>query len=418
MHWFGKFVLIPFNLIVGGVFAYFAMQDYFGEKGKGNGRQATTAAGLKHILLVRGLPLGTEPGEPDAVDPDPEVEIPFRVEMAGGFKTTTVSTPLLKSYFTGIGDGGTLAGPDSAVPNQLAEVKRVKAKIDELTKADGADKVSLLTEWLLLQAETFDERAEYLKLIADGNADELKAKLDARFAAVIESPKPVGDDATSKLAEADAEDATKQQDKLKAIAASRDSVLDEGERRTRIAHLLVHLSPDALWQKRVMSIVGMHKYVAVIAAQSERFREMTARVEMLIVADQGPRLKLKVDGRDVDVFGGYIGQEADLQRQAINNTELANRQADLKRKWTDQKRKDDDFVGQRKTQLEAIKVLLVKSRAEVAELLHKQAGIEKVLFEVQREVAITLDDVYRLETILAARERDLLKLPPKPGAGN
>jgi hypothetical protein len=267
---------------------------------------------------------------------------------------------------------------------------------------------------LLLQAETFEQRSEYLALIEAGNADELKKHLDARFAAIIDGPKPVSGDATTKLSEEESDDADKQKAKLEAVAASRAAVLNDSDRRTRIAHLLVHLSPEAVWQKRVLAVVGMHKYVAVIAAQSERFRDMTARVERLLAADQGPKI---VAGKDT-VIGGFVGQEADLQRQAINNTELANRQADLKRKWTDQKRKDDDFVGQRTTQLNAIKAQLAKARAEVAELLHRQAGIETVLFEVQREVAVTLDDIYRLEAMLAARERELLRLPPKPVPGN
>jgi hypothetical protein len=42
--------------------------------------------------------------------------------------------------------------------------------------------------------------------------------------------------------------------------------------------------------------------------------------------------------------------------------------------------------------------------------------MEAGLFEVQREVAITLDEVYRLEAMLAAREQELLKLNPQPNA--
>jgi len=410
MHWFGKFVLIPLNLIVGVLFAYFAMQDYFGEKGKGNGRQGITAAGLKFVLLLRGLPLGDEPGDPESLTSDPEAEIPFRVEMAGGYTTTTVGKKLLDSYFAAIGDAGPLAGVGAAVPNQLAEVRRVKARIEELLNAPDAPRVEILAGLLLLQAETYDRRAEYLDLIQAGNADELKKHLDARFAAVLEGPKPVSSDATTRLSEDEADDPDKQKAKLQAVASSRQAVLNDSERRARIAHLLVHLSPEAAWQKRVLAVVGMHQYAAAIAAQSQRFRDMTARVERLILADQGSKI---VIGKDT-VVGGYVGQEAELQRQAINNTELANRQADLKRKWTDQKRRDDDFVSQRTTQLDAIKAQLAKVRAEVAELLHRQSAIETVLFEVQREVAVTLEEIYRLEERLAARERELLRLPPLP----
>ena len=135
---FGK-ILLFFNLLAGGAFAYFAMQSYFGEKGKGNGRQAITAAVLRHIILVDGLPLGGEKGVAptsgkevaelnDVLDmpTDPEAEIPFKIVMGGGFRTDTVSKPLLEAYFKAVGDGGSLApgATGTPVPNQLGELKR------------------------------------------------------------------------------------------------------------------------------------------------------------------------------------------------------------------------------------------------------------------------------------------------------
>ena len=55
-----------------------------------------------------------------------------------------------------------------------------------------------------------------------------------------------------------------------------------------------------------------------------------------------------------------------------------------------------------------------KVKAEVEELLVRQAGIEKQLLEVQREVWLTLEDVYRLEALLDATERERFGLPPRP----
>ena len=40
-------------------------------------------------------------------------------------------------------------------------------------------------------------------------------------------------------------------------------------------------------------------------------------------------------------------------------------------------------------------------------MLARQSTIEAGLFEIQREVAITLDEVYKFEADLAARERKL-----------
>ena len=49
---------------------------------------------------------------------------------------------------------------------------------------------------------------------------------------------------------------------------------------------------------------------------------------------------------------------------------------------------------------------------EVDELLVRQSGIEKQLYEIQRVVALTLEDVYRLEALLAAVERERYGMPP------
>ena len=46
------------------------------------------------------------------------------------------------------------------------------------------------------------------------------------------------------------------------------------------------------------------------------------------------------------------------------------------------------------------------------ELLVRQSGIEKQLYEIQREVGLTLEDVYRLEELLARTERERYGIPP------
>ena len=48
-------------------------------------------------------------------------------------------------------------------------------------------------------------------------------------------------------------------------------------------------------------------------------------------------------------------------------------------------------------------------------MLARQANIESGLFEVQREVAITLDEVYKLQDDLTKREQELLKAAGRPG---
>lgn len=421
MTLFGKFLLLV-NLLAGGAFVYLATQDW-------KGRQTITAVAVRHKLLLSGLPLEG----PDTFDP--EDETPFRLEMAGGVSTDTVSKKILELYFQLApgGDGASslgAAGVTGVVPCQLAEVKRVKAKIETILKekADKPDeKLTLLKDWLIFQSETLDERVEVQTLFAGGKAEDLEKRLMAKFDAVIAAPKSTDLTSTSeplpdlakltgelnalKAAKAtetelgakqkEVDEAQKQiDDRFAKIAESRASPLDEVERRVRIAHLLIHLSQDAAWQKRVMIVVGLRRYVGVLAAQAPRFRDMSARLERLLVTDQV----------------GYLSQEADQNKLARARTELAARQSKLKEEKVEQKIKEDDFVEVRLTQLKAIKVQLEKMKAEVDETLVKQTEIETGLFEVQREVAITLDEVYKLEAELEAKERELLKLAKKPNA--
>src|SRR5262245_12163707 len=198
-------VLIVVNLLAGGAFVYFAAQDW-------KGRQTINAVGLRHLILLQGLPLEGEDFRGDD-------ETPFVMELGGGESTRTVSKKLLESYFndnkaaaptTATGADPAAAAPVSlvtgatAVTNQIAEVKRVQALIKaELAKdLAPADKLALLKGWLLFQAETFTTRNEYLALTALNNADgqpksadQLKADaarlegiLDDRFLAVINIP--------------------------------------------------------------------------------------------------------------------------------------------------------------------------------------------------------------------------------------
>lgn len=394
MTTFGK-VLIFLNMIAAGAFAYFGLQDYHGEKGKGNGRQAITAAGLRHVLLIDGLPLGDKTGDPTSVPNDPEAEIPFRVMMAGGFETKTVGKKLLDAYFKAAPGDEKLGG--GTVPNQLAEVKRVKAKIDaDLAAAESPDaKLALLSGWLLLQPEVYEERQALQALIRDKKVEELERILGEKFAAVLDAPKPLDAEVATRLPEGET-DAAKLNDKIKQVDASRAATIDDTERRNRLAHLLAHLSTDEKWQQRVAMVVGLRKFAATIISQAERFAVMAERIKLLMPIEQAD----------------YQAAERTQKFLAINRTTQANNQAELKAKAVEQEKRDADFAAQRATELKAIQERYERTKAQVDEMLVKQAAIEAALFEVQREVAITLDEVYRLEGVLEARERDLLGLPP------
>jgi hypothetical protein len=425
MSLLGK-ILIFFNLLAAGAFVYFATQDW-------KGRQTISAAVILFKLPVSGLPFDG----PDKFDPEDETL--FRLPLAGWYNTETVSKKILDLYFQPV-PGGDLLGDKGAVPNQLAEVRRVKAKIEALLKeqAEG-DRVALLNRFLIDQSLTYEQRQEVQALVKAGNAPELEKRLSALFDAVLNKLTPATSDAKLKitdsvigalrnayvpeavvvriaplknkeydsadqlsqaLVDALKDDEVKGYDivvldytKLYQTDANRAKPFDALERETRAAHLLTFLSTDPAWQTRVKAVVGLRRYVSVVALQTSRVRDMGSRLERLIVTEQV----------------AFQAEESVQNQLARDRTDQANRQSKLKREKTEQKTREDDFVGQRKTQLAAIQAQLVKVKAEVDEALADQSRRETILFEVQREVAVTLDEIYRLEAVLAARERDLLK---------
>lgn len=391
MSTLGK-VLLVFNLLLGGGFAYLALQDW-------KGRQEITAAGFRHVVLLDGLPLGAKPGDPEAMPTDPEAEIPFVIEGPGGKPTETVGPAVLKAYFTpaaGAMDTGSapLAVADP-VHSQLAEVRRVLGVVKTYleTQADDAKKAQAAHNLLILQAETLDERQQTQALLAAGKGDELRDRLYARFERVLKAPAQAD---TSALAvpEAEVEAADKTKERLTKAGEVREGTKDEPERRARLSHLLVHLDPSAAWQKRVMMVVGVKRYVRTVAVQGARFAEMATRVRRLTDDDQNR----------------FAGTYAQLREMATRGTQLLNELTDREVRLQDVERRDADAVAKLETQLNdpttGLKAQLAQVKADVDTLLAKQELTERELFRVQRIVADTLDDVYRMEAELARVERE------------
>jgi hypothetical protein len=367
------------------------------------------------------------------------------------------------------------AANQTVVTNQLAEVKRVRGLVDDRLKDGTADeKARLLRGWLLYQAENFELRSAYLQLLSvakvtgaaktpeerAADIDKAKEQLLARFDAVISAPdaaraapaieipdldapekdvkdrreeinKLVADE--EKLAKGVAampadekarealklkrdELRLKREESLKAQKAvgeaagkGRGSVSQsvgarvaasgsDGDRRVRLAHLLVHLDPDPAWQKRVSVVVGLRRYVRAIADQVPRFKSMIDDVEQSIPGDQA-------------VFARH---EAQLRELATQNSDRARTVAEQKQALANQKNREDDAVKRQETQRNELKALLERIKQQVDELLVQQTSTERQLFEVQREVGLTLEEVYRLEALLAATERERFGLPPRP----
>lgn len=400
MRLFG-ILLIFLILLAGGGYVYLASQDY-------KGRQTINAAGLRHLLVLQGLPVE---GPDSAAD-----EIPFQVNTAGGESTKTISKKLLENYFkdntaASAPTASTAPGVEPAAPrlalsttepvtNQVAEVKRVLALLKgELNKAATAEqKIALLEGWLLVQAETLTERAQYQALIsavgpndaaksADqraADADELAHQLDRKFYR-----------AAPKLYDTDAALAP---EKWRALEPKPAAATDDADRRARIAHLLSHLDRDAAWQKRVGVVVGLRRYVGAIATQASRFREMRAQVDDRVLASDQATFQQRQDL---------------LLNETRRNLDKTRAVAEDKARRAEQKTAADDAVNRRRTQIKELSAQLKKVRDEVDELLVQQTGIEKQLYDVQREVGLTLEEVYRLDALLVDIERERYGIPPR-----
>jgi len=152
-----------------------------------------------------------------------------------------------------------------------------------------------------------------------------------------------------------------------------------------------------------MAVVGIRNYVKAIQTSSRLLQVMAIQLEQYLHSDQQAYF---------DQINGQPGtsdtaERRGLRQDAEDKTSEANRQAALRRKWEDQFGRDTDLVAQRKTQLTDLQNQLTKVKTQVDTMLSQQTTIEAGLFEVQREVAITLDEVYQFEKELAERERKL-----------
>lgn len=384
-------ILLVLNILIGGGFAYLAVQDW-------QGRQAITAAGLRHIILLHGLPLGDLPGTPDTTPTDPEAEIPFVVEGPGGKPTETVSLDLLKTYFKAAADAGKATGPALAsadpVHSQLAEVRRVYDLVKAYVEAQpaGAGRAKAAHDFLLLQAETLDDRKDAQRLLAANKGDELAAKLYARFDRVLKKPEK-GDTSAIDAGGAD-DDADKAKARLGKAGELRDAgTKDEPERRARLAHLLVHLDQSAAWQKRVLMVVGVKQYARTAGLQAARFVEMTTRV-LRLLDDEEARFR---------------DEYASLLKTASDRSQILRDRQDREELLARIEKSDATAVAELRTRLDdpinGLKAQLAQVKTSVDELLAKQNVTEKKLYDLQKQVGIALDDIYRMEVELRIAEQ-------------
>jgi hypothetical protein len=415
------YVLLVFNLLATGGFAYLAVQDW-------RGRQDITAAGLRHKLLLDGIPMEGGPEQvPARVQPGSDghsdyaaTEIPFHVPMAGGQITETVTPEFLYGYFSQAGGGGgggaegvtaaAALGGNVPVSSQVNEVKRVRGILRGALDSSPR-RLELLQNFLIFQAESYEERAEILALVQAGNVGELDRRLMRKFDQVTNAPQPARDatpvrpTADDTKEERGLQPGATDEDRAAAKAKTRENfgkrlqtgarmrgeaVHDETERRARIAHLLVNLDRDAGWQKRVAMVVGLRQYVKAVIAQTVRMGMMATRVDRQMLDDDD----------------AFLAEYDLLEALARQRTLMVRDMADTRAKLTDQQTRDQDFVNQRQTQLNNLNAQLRAVKAEVDELLRRQDLTEQQLFQVQRQVGDTLDQIYQLEADLYRRERE------------
>jgi hypothetical protein len=230
-------------------------------------------------------------------------------------------------------------------------------------------------------------------------AGQLNPDLWATQQARIDAMKAERDAALKAAADAEAGGNAPEAEKKKAEAGALTGKIarrglqppkDEPDRRTRLAHLLVHLDQSAAWQKRVAMIIGVKAYGAALDAQSGRFKEMIERLETATVDDQDR----------------FVTQYAELRSLAITRTQLVLEKSEIRAQLTLQAQKDQDLVNQRQGQLDDLTAQLAAVKTEVNNILARQTLVEQKLFEVERKIGLTLESIYKLEAELRQRERD------------
>ena len=427
MSLLGKILLVV-NFFVAAGLAYLIAQDWAA-------RQNVSAVVARSALILDGLPVEKLPAEDD-------VGVDVRVEGLNVIRT--VRPELLTEHFQGA-PGGASFGGSPAPKSQVEELEQVQRKVEAQLAATGgpAERLALLAGrfdakgaftpgWLAAMAENYDERQLVRSLAAAADPQALEeavktaeAMLKRRFDAARAAPNPqLAAEETTKLKdlsealrktdeaarEANKRFAANQNDQAAfknltdALAAleqafrdqrqflstvGNSAPRDEPDRRRRIAHLLAHLDRDAAWQKRVALVVGLRAYVAAIQDHVGRLRAMTAGAQQQVVLDQAD-----------------FSETYDLLKNlAMERAMLLDQQQALTADLAIQRRRDQEAVTQRWSQLQRREQELKSLQEQVAAALARQAEVEQGLLSVQKRVAETQQRNLDLLTQVDAAEQ-------------
>ncbi len=145
MSIFGK-LLIVFNLLAAGAFAYFTLQDW-------KARQEITWNALSRQVQLHGIAV-EPPTPPPTADELGDKRVAFYFEMPGGLVYRSIPKDKLESL---IPKGDPTYGGE-AVADQTAEVARLQKKVIVSIPAEGQPRFNGLQNYLLSLAYTGAER--------------------------------------------------------------------------------------------------------------------------------------------------------------------------------------------------------------------------------------------------------------------
>jgi len=338
-------ILIFFNILAAGAYMYCATMSW----GK---RQAWSYAVLRYEIMITGLPVEELP---DADKSDPEV-VPFEHKYADSPRVHAISDKALKSIFADA-PGGDLGG--DPVNNQIDEVKRVRAKIEQaIANAEGAEGKRVLIRSLLFnQARNGEERDRFAALTATpATIEDARKELDNLFTAAL-SPAP---------------------------ETSATDKADVPVKRRTIAHLLYHLSDQEIWHKRVMTVVGLQSYVQAIDAQAAEMVVMVQRLKF-IISDEQAKFEPQY--------------QAIVQRCLFQQQELEKLQAVL----MDQKTLvsgHEIIRNSRANEVDTLEKEHAKLSGDAKMAIAQQAVAEKQLFLIHQQLNQALETIVSLEETL------------------
>jgi len=256
-----------------------------------------------------------------------------------------------------------------------------------LTRKFAAVKAKPNPEAAATEAATLKEAAENVRA-AGAKAKKAYEDYEAAYKTTPNDPATtkLEDDAIElrkKLIKADAD--LKEALAKFGTATSRDA----GDRKKRIAHLLMHLDASAPWQKRVALVVGLRTYSTVLGEQVNRLKDMAMRAQDQKVHDQAR----------------FSDEYELIKTLAVQQSLLLDRQIAITADYRDQWAKDRDALKKRHGQLLQREEALVSIRAQVNDALAKQSAAETDLFTVQKAVGETLRNNFELEDKLDATEQ-------------